>query len=154
MNDIEAILILELGTSFTGEELKKAHRRLTKEYHPDKLSGENENKIKAAEEKIKSVTLAYQYLKNKYFPNSSYENRRVSIDKKYYHSKTNNYNHELILRLNKEIERYKSYFGFEELEENIAEEVKNTISAIGHKYNNEEIVNSAINKMHNAFINK
>ena len=154
MNDIEAILILELGTSFTGEELKKAHRRLTKEYHPDKLSGESENKIKAAEEKIKSVTSAYQYLKNKYFPNSSYENRRVSIDKKYYHSKTNNYNHELILRLNKEIERYKSYFGFEELEENIAEEVKDTINAIGHKYNNEEIVNSAINKMHNAINQK
>ena len=152
MNDIEAILILELGTSFTNEDLKKAHRRLTKKYHPDKLSDESENNIKAAEEKIRSVTLAYQYLKKKYFPNSSYENKIVNINEKYYQSKTKYYNQELELRLNKETEKYKSYFGYNELKEYIAEEIKNTISAIGHKYNNEEIVNSAINKMHNSII--
>ncbi len=120
INDIEAILFLELGTSFTNEDLKKAHRRLTKKYHPDKLSDESENNIKAAEEKIRSVTLAYQYLKKKYFPNSSYENKIVNINEKYYQSKTKYYNQELELKPNKETEQYKSYFGYNERKEYIA----------------------------------
>jgi curved DNA-binding protein CbpA len=46
----------------TQEEIKKAFRRLAKEYHPDKLVGVNETIKKIAEEKFREIREAYDYL--------------------------------------------------------------------------------------------
>jgi DnaJ like chaperone protein len=42
--------------------IKKAFRRLAKEYHPDKLVGVNETIKKIAEEKFREIREAYDYL--------------------------------------------------------------------------------------------
>ena len=44
------------------EEIKKAYRKLAKEYHPDKLVGVNETIKKIAEEKFREIQEAYEYL--------------------------------------------------------------------------------------------
>lgn len=44
------------------DEIKKAFRRLAKEYHPDKLVGVNETIKKIAEEKFREIREAYDYL--------------------------------------------------------------------------------------------
>ena len=49
--------ILGVPRSATGDEIKKAYRRLTKKYHPDVNPGD-----KAAEEKFKEVTAAFEVL--------------------------------------------------------------------------------------------
>ncbi|MBV8252084.1 MAG: J domain-containing protein [Chitinophaga sp.] len=53
--------ILELSNFATGEEVKKAHRLLSKRYHPDLNPG---NPV--AEEKFKQVQHAYEQLNNTY----------------------------------------------------------------------------------------
>ena len=55
-----AILGLKNGASI--DEIKKAYRRLAKEYHPDKLAGVNESIKKIAEEKFREVQQAYEKL--------------------------------------------------------------------------------------------
>ena len=63
-NDINqkyyAILGLKNGASI--EEIKKAYRKLAKDYHPDKLAGVNESIKKIAEEKFREVQEAYEKL--------------------------------------------------------------------------------------------
>lgn len=54
------ILGLKNGASI--DEIKKAYRRLAKEYHPDKLAGVNESIKKIAEEKFREVQEAYEKL--------------------------------------------------------------------------------------------
>jgi len=49
--------ILEVDEGATGDEIKKAYRRLAKQYHPDKNAGN-----KQAEEKFKDILEAYQVL--------------------------------------------------------------------------------------------
>jgi DnaJ like chaperone protein len=53
---------LGLNSGATKEEIKKAYRRLAKEYHPDKLVGVNETIKKIAEEKFREITEAYELL--------------------------------------------------------------------------------------------
>lgn len=52
----EALQILGLKSNFTKEELKKAHRRLSFKYHPDR------NKAPEATKKMKEVNVAYNIL--------------------------------------------------------------------------------------------
>jgi len=51
--------ILGVDKSATKDEIKKAYRKLAKEYHPDKTKGD-----KGLEEKFKAVSEAYQVLSN------------------------------------------------------------------------------------------
>lgn len=53
---------LGLSGNPTKEEIKKAFKRLAKEYHPDKLVGVNETIKKIAEEKFREIREAYDYL--------------------------------------------------------------------------------------------
>lgn len=70
MNLEKALRILGLSPNFTEEELKKAHRRLVNQYHPDR------NKSPEAEEKTKEINTAREYLvkhlKNKSASQDSY----------------------------------------------------------------------------------
>ena len=52
--------ILEIEPSATDEEVKKAYRRMAVKYHPDKVATLGEDVQKAAEEKFKAVSLAYE----------------------------------------------------------------------------------------------
>jgi DnaJ like chaperone protein len=52
--------ILEIGPDATDEEVKKAYRKLAVKYHPDKVATLGEDVQKAAEEKFKAVSQAYE----------------------------------------------------------------------------------------------
>ncbi|MCF0248103.1 MAG: J domain-containing protein, partial [Synergistes sp.] len=54
--------ILGVSRGATPDEIKKAYRKLTQLYHPDKHKGESEAKAKAAEEKYKEINEAYGVL--------------------------------------------------------------------------------------------
>ncbi len=54
--------ILEIAETASSEEIKKAYRRLCKEYHPDGLPPEREGIRKYSEEKIKQIIEAYDVL--------------------------------------------------------------------------------------------
>ncbi|SDO99207.1 DnaJ domain-containing protein [Desulforhopalus singaporensis] len=56
-----ASLGLEKGATF--EEIKKAYRKLSMQYHPDKVSHLGEEFKKVAEEKMKEINAAYDYFK-------------------------------------------------------------------------------------------
>jgi DnaJ like chaperone protein len=58
-----AVLGLEPGASF--EEAKKAYRKLSMQYHPDKVRHLGEEFRKVAEEKMKEINVAYDYLEKK-----------------------------------------------------------------------------------------
>ena len=64
MNDSEAIKILGLGNSFTGEEELSAFRDRAKKYHPD-------NNDNATNEMMSKINAAHSFLRNKYFPKGS-----------------------------------------------------------------------------------
>ncbi|MEE8335759.1 MAG: TerB family tellurite resistance protein [Candidatus Neomarinimicrobiota bacterium] len=55
--------ILEIKTSSTNTEIKKAYRKMANKYHPDKVSHLGLDFQKLAEEKFKSVNSAYQKIK-------------------------------------------------------------------------------------------
>ncbi len=55
--------ILEIDSSATDEEVKKAYRRMALKYHPDKVSHLGEEYRKSAEEKFKAVNEAYERIK-------------------------------------------------------------------------------------------
>jgi DnaJ like chaperone protein len=55
--------ILEIETSSTNDQVKKAYRRMAMKYHPDKVSHLGEDFQKAANEKIQSVNKAYENIK-------------------------------------------------------------------------------------------
>ena len=59
-----AILGLSPGASFT--EIKAAYRKLSMQYHPDKVGHLGEEFKKVAEEKMKEIHNAYEFLKRKY----------------------------------------------------------------------------------------
>ena len=58
-----AYRILEIETSATDEEVKKAYRRMAMKYHPDKLASMGEEFQQAAQEKFREVNEAYQAIK-------------------------------------------------------------------------------------------
>ncbi len=58
------ILGLEEGVSF--EEIKSAYRKLSMQYHPDKVSHLGEEFRAVAEEKMKEINGAYQHLQTKF----------------------------------------------------------------------------------------
>ncbi len=55
--------ILEIDTSASNEEVKKAYRRMAMKFHPDKVSHLGEDFQKAANEKFQSVNKAYENIK-------------------------------------------------------------------------------------------
>ena len=52
--------ILEIEPTATDEEVKKAYRKMAVKYHPDKVATLGEDVQKAAEEKFKAVSQAYE----------------------------------------------------------------------------------------------
>ncbi len=59
-----AVLGLEPGADFAA--VKQAYRKLSMQYHPDKVAHLGDEFKKVAEEKMKEINEAYQYLKKKY----------------------------------------------------------------------------------------
>jgi DnaJ like chaperone protein len=55
--------VLGISINSTDEEIKKAYRKLAKEYHPDKVSYLGEEFKKSAEEKFKKINDAYETIK-------------------------------------------------------------------------------------------
>ena len=68
---LEYMTELELQVGFTLEELKKKKIELVKEYHPDKYNNQSERMRKLAEEKMKKINEAYDYLEKNFNQNSS-----------------------------------------------------------------------------------
>ena len=58
--------VLGVGKDADAKEIKKAYRKLVKEYHPDKMAAESmpEDYAKFANQKIIEINEAYEYLKN------------------------------------------------------------------------------------------
>lgn len=67
MSLAEAFEVLGVKNSASFEEIKKAHRKLIMEYHPDKLKakGLSEEQMKLFNDKTKLVNQAYEMLKRK-----------------------------------------------------------------------------------------
>lgn len=64
-NDIEsAYKILEIQSTATDDEVKKAYRKMAMKYHPDKVSGLGEEVVKNAEARFRKVQDAYEKIKN------------------------------------------------------------------------------------------
>jgi len=59
-----AVLGLEPGADF--EAVKKAYRKLSMQYHPDKVAHLGEEFSKVAEEKMREINAAYDYFKKKF----------------------------------------------------------------------------------------
>lgn len=59
----DAYKVLEIEPSATDEEVKKAYRRMALKHHPDKVSTLGEDVRKAAEEKFKQISMAYEKIK-------------------------------------------------------------------------------------------
>lgn len=58
-----AFKILEIESTATDEEIKKAYRKMAMKYHPDKVRGLGEQHEKAANEKFLKVQEAYEQIK-------------------------------------------------------------------------------------------
>lgn len=54
--------ILEIKPTASDEEVKKAHRKMVRKYHPDKLQGVSDDIVKLAEEKFLEVQKAYEVI--------------------------------------------------------------------------------------------
>lgn len=52
--------ILEISPDATNEEVKKAYRKMAIKYHPDKVATLGSDILKAAEEKFKTISAAYE----------------------------------------------------------------------------------------------
>ena len=82
---LEYMTELELKAGFTLEELKKKKLELVKEYHPDKYYNQPERVKKLAEEKMKKINEAYDYLEKNFHQNTSGSyNSNEANDSDYY----------------------------------------------------------------------
>ena len=82
---LEYMTELELKAGFTLEELKKKKLELVKEYHPDKYHNQPERVKKLAEEKMKKINEAYDYLEKNFNQDSSASyNTNEGNDSDYY----------------------------------------------------------------------
>ena len=63
-NQYYAILGLEPGADFA--EIKKAYRKLSMQYHPDKVGHLGQEFQEIAEQKMKEINMAYDYFKKKF----------------------------------------------------------------------------------------
>jgi DnaJ like chaperone protein len=59
-----AVLGLEEGADFV--EIKKAYRKLSMQYHPDKVGHLGDEFKKISEEKMKEINVAYDYFEKKF----------------------------------------------------------------------------------------
>ena len=59
-SSLSAYKILEIDKLATNDEVKKAHRRLVKKHHPDKLQHLGKEHVKGAEEKFRKIQEAYE----------------------------------------------------------------------------------------------
>ena len=57
-----AYTILEISSSVSDDEVKKAYRTMAKKYHPDKLQSKDPALIKGAQEKFQKVQEAYEVI--------------------------------------------------------------------------------------------
>ena len=57
-----AYTILEILSSASDDEVKKAYRTMAKKYHPDKLQSKDPALIKGAQEKFQKVQEAYEVI--------------------------------------------------------------------------------------------
>ena len=55
--------VLEVDKSATNEEIKRAYKKLAVKHHPDKVSSLGPDVQRAAEERFKSISLAYETIK-------------------------------------------------------------------------------------------
>ena len=63
-NDVQsAYQILEISSTATNEEIKKAYRKLAMANHPDKVSHLGEDVRQSAEEKFTKINAAYEEIK-------------------------------------------------------------------------------------------
>lgn len=131
---LESIQELELKAGFTLEELKKKKLELVKEYHPDKYYNQPERVKKLAEEKMKKINEAYDYLEKNFNQNSNTtsnsNNRHYNGNQNYeeeYYSKNYGYRREEYYFLSKEEEL--DYFGelLPRLKKNIEESLREEI---------------------------
>ena len=60
-----AYTILEVDSSASNTELKRAYRKMAAKYHPDKVAHLGEEFGQLAEEKFKAVNDAYEKIKSK-----------------------------------------------------------------------------------------
>ncbi len=58
-----AYTILEVDSSATDEQVKRAYRKMAGKFHPDKVSHLGDDYGKLAEEKFKAVNEAYEKIK-------------------------------------------------------------------------------------------
>ena len=58
-----AYKILEIMSSATDTEVKKAYREMAKKYHPDRLRSKDTALIKGAKEKFQEVQKAYEAIR-------------------------------------------------------------------------------------------
>ena len=66
IKDIDsAFKILEISSSASDSEVKKAYRKMAVKYHPDKVAHLGKEIQKTAEEKFKAVSDAYNEIKKK-----------------------------------------------------------------------------------------
>lgn len=112
----KALQILNLNPNFTEEDLKKAYRELANKYHPDR------NKTTDAEEKMKEINAAREYLRN-YLKNnySNYDSHTYAQNTQY----QSTFNIEMyILKKYSELEKI---INFNFYEYNVSENIKNII---------------------------
>jgi hypothetical protein len=76
MDTQEALRILELQQGATKNDIDKAYKKLALEHHPDRHSGEDEEKVKEHEKKFKSINEAHKFL----IEGPSHQGSTVSYD--------------------------------------------------------------------------
>ncbi len=62
-SDVSPYTLLEIESSATDEEVKKAYRRLARKYHPDRVANLGPAQVKSAEDHFKKMKNAYEEVK-------------------------------------------------------------------------------------------